>query len=636
MMVNDATSKLGGRKAVCCQDGSSNTNSCPPGYEASPCKSIQEDSVIWPSTPSGGVAKLSKCKTTFSPHPVVGNLTRTCKKDSDGIFSNWENVDRCACQSIHINSIQERLSRKFAKNYTLAYLNQLASFLYEKWDVVPNRPRPISVLGQIFNIQKRRQLSDATYAAYMNVTACLLNTANALIINTLNGNSECRIDEVQRRHLRILFYQLASNLKSPSFVNQRLGSQEEFTNVNYDTSSVYNEIIQNINYNCVVVGAVVPPAFLNDTILYNVLGIDVIGIGSNTAAPTENITYIGNNTNITNTSFPPSQPIDVHAPILSIITIVGLSFSTVCLVLLVACLIFLRLPRTRKWYIHGNLIAAVISSNVIFLFGADRRYVANNVACTAIAVILHYLFTAVFTWQLAEGVHLYRLLVTIFIKSGRLWIVIYTVIGWIVPAVIVGITAGVAPHAYGGVDACFLTSNFIWFFLGPMAFVVTINVVIFCILIYIIHKKSNFTNKVSNQELNKRQVLKNDLRRAFALLPLLGICWIFIFFVQLRHPIPRYLFTILLSFQGVFVFVFHCIFDQQIMEALRNRNFRFCGSSKRYTSSNSAKKNINSPSLGRSRGVQHPENITSRSSSYTDLHSISQSNNYTITKNGKS
>ena len=33
-------------------------------------------------------------------------------------------------------------------------------------------------------------------------------------------------------------------------------------------------------YGCVAIGAVVPPASINDTILYNAIGLDIIGIGS--------------------------------------------------------------------------------------------------------------------------------------------------------------------------------------------------------------------------------------------------------------------------------------------------------------------------------------------------------------------
>lgn len=77
--------------------------------DASPCRTKQEDSVIWPSTPGGSTVVLNRCKTIFSVGSAVGNLSRTCEKDSDGLRSSWNSVDRCQCQSIHINSVQDRV-----------------------------------------------------------------------------------------------------------------------------------------------------------------------------------------------------------------------------------------------------------------------------------------------------------------------------------------------------------------------------------------------------------------------------------------------------------------------------------------------------------------------------------------------
>ena len=53
-----------------------------------------------------------------------------------------------------------------------------------------------------------------------------------------------------------------------------------------------------------------------------------------------------------------------------------------------------------------------------------------KVACTIVAALLHYFFTAVFSWMLSEGIMLYFLLVKVFntgLGERRLF---YFALGW--------------------------------------------------------------------------------------------------------------------------------------------------------------------------------------------------------------
>ena len=50
-----------------------------------------------------------------------------------------------------------------------------------------------------------------------------------------------------------------------------------------------------------------------------------------------------------------------------------------------------------------------------------------QVVCSAIAVLLHYLFLVVFMWMLMEGVVLYVALVKVFIKFHKRYIAAFTV-----------------------------------------------------------------------------------------------------------------------------------------------------------------------------------------------------------------
>ena len=57
----------------------------------------------------------------------------------------------------------------------------------------------------------------------------------------------------------------------------------------------------------------------------------------------------------------------------------------------------------------------------------DHSLSYKQAVCSAIAVLLHYLFLVVFMWMLMEGVVLYVKLVMVFIKHHKRYIFAFTV-----------------------------------------------------------------------------------------------------------------------------------------------------------------------------------------------------------------
>ena len=59
-----------------------------------------------------------------------------------------------------------------------------------------------------------------------------------------------------------------------------------------------------------------------------------------------------------------------------------------------------------------------------------EHIVVLQIACTVVAALLHYLFTAVFSWMLCEGILLYFLIVKVFSFkfTKRRWP--YFIFGW--------------------------------------------------------------------------------------------------------------------------------------------------------------------------------------------------------------
>lgn len=71
-----------------------------------------------------------------------------------------------------------------------------------------------------------------------------------------------------------------------------------------------------------------------------------------------------------------------------------------------------------------------------------------QMACSIIAGILHYFFLASFAWMCLEGVQLYLMLVEVFESeySRRKY---FYMAGYLLPAVVVGVSAAVDYRSYG-------------------------------------------------------------------------------------------------------------------------------------------------------------------------------------------
>ena len=58
----------------------------------------------------------------------------------------------------------------------------------------------------------------------------------------------------------------------------------------------------------------------------------------------------------------------------------------------------------------------------------QRSFLPPQIACKAVALFLHYLYTAAFTWMLCEGIHLYSKVVEVFSEGSKMKY--YYALGW--------------------------------------------------------------------------------------------------------------------------------------------------------------------------------------------------------------
>ncbi|KAM6216722.1 adhesion G protein-coupled receptor E4-like [Rhynchocyon petersi] len=256
-------------------------------------------------------------------------------------------------------------------------------------------------------------------------------------------------------------------------------------------------------------------------------------------------------------------------PVLTVITKVGLSLSLLCLLLAALTFLLCRPIQNTSTSLHLQLSLCLFLAHLLFLFGIDKT--EPEVLCSIIAGMLHYLYLASFTWMLLEGLHLFltvrNLKVANYTSAGRFNKEFMFPFGYGVPAVIVAVSAGLGYKHYGTYNYCWLKfdGGFIWSFMGPVAVIILINLVLYLTVLWILRQKLSSLNK----EVSTIQNTRVMTFKAIAQLFILGCSWGLGFFMveavgNKVGLIVAYLFTTINVLQGVVLFLVHCLLNHQV------------------------------------------------------------------------
>ncbi|XP_064238075.1 adhesion G protein-coupled receptor E1 isoform X1 [Aotus nancymaae] len=252
---------------------------------------------------------------------------------------------------------------------------------------------------------------------------------------------------------------------------------------------------------------------------------------------------------------------------LYIISHVGIIISLVCLILAIATFLLCRSMRNHNTYLHLHLCVCLLLAKTLFLAGIDKT--DNQMGCAIIAGFLHYLFLACFFWMLVEAVMIFlmvrNLKVVNYSSSRNIKMPCLCVFGYGLPGLVVVISASVQPQGYGMYNRCWLNTEagFIWSFLGPVCTVIMINSILLTWTLWILRQRLSTVNaEVSTLKDTRLLTFK-----AFAQLFILGCSWVLgIFQFGPVAGVMAYLFTIINSLQGAFIFLIHCLLNRQVRE----------------------------------------------------------------------
>ncbi|XP_067829255.1 adhesion G protein-coupled receptor E1-like [Heptranchias perlo] len=294
---------------------------------------------------------------------------------------------------------------------------------------------------------------------------------------------------------------------------------------------------------------------------------------------------------------------DVFA--VEVITQVGLSISLVCLFMAIVTFSTCHPLKETRRTIHTNLCLSLFVADLVFLFGISLT--GNRTLCGIIAAVLHYSFLSVFAWMFLEGIQLYLMVEIVFVSRVPLKRYIYW-IGYGFPAVIVAVSAAVYHDGYGTQSSCWLKTEkyFVYSFFVPVFIISFVNFIILCKTL--MKLKLQMSNRSSDQKkLEKTRVFTLT---AIGQLFILGSTWILGGFYIQNATIPMmYIFTILNSFQGMFIFIMHCLLYKKVRDAYYRCLGRYLKRSTRWkpVSTSSTPTALNQ---GR-RSVQETESTTS-------------------------
>ncbi|XP_048202460.1 adhesion G-protein coupled receptor G7 [Perognathus longimembris pacificus] len=308
---------------------------------------------------------------------------------------------------------------------------------------------------------------------------------------------------------------------------------------------------------------------------------------------------------------------------LDILSILGCALSIAGLALTIIFQIVTRKVRkTTITWVLVNLCTSMLIFNLFFVFGIEntqnknlnKNYTETNIhaantipekdsidipnpSCTVFAALLHYFLLVTFTWNGLNAVQFYFLLIRTMKPLPSHFILFISLIGWGVPAIIVGVTVGTTyaqnmkdPNwelEYRQEEICwlailnrngFISHPFLWSLLIPITIILIINIGIFIIITVKVLWKNN-QNLTSTKKVSSLKKILSTLSIAVVF----GLTWSLSYLMLINNDDIRiifsYIFCLANTTQGLQLFILYTvrtkIFQNEASKALKSLSSSF-------------------------------------------------------------
>ncbi|XP_036420801.1 adhesion G protein-coupled receptor E3-like [Colossoma macropomum] len=247
----------------------------------------------------------------------------------------------------------------------------------------------------------------------------------------------------------------------------------------------------------------------------------------------------------------------------------GLMFLVLTLLTFALCRRNQRVINTARIHLCVSLLLAHFLFLLTQILLKSKSLQPLKLACAVMAGVLHFLFLSAFVWMFIEALMLFIAVKNLSRPKSKqkelLKWKLLTVVGYMVALFVVGVSAGVVPDGYGS-EECWLKSdkNVIWSFLGPVSFILACNIILFSLIaISLGYSLVHLNSKVSQIKQTRTVFFKT-----MAQFVIVGCPWILGFFTTNSKAL-EIVFVILLSQQGTFIFIVHCVLSKEVRQEYR-------------------------------------------------------------------
>ncbi|XP_033116035.1 adhesion G-protein coupled receptor G4-like [Anneissia japonica] len=218
---------------------------------------------------------------------------------------------------------------------------------------------------------------------------------------------------------------------------------------------------------------------------------------------------------------------------------------------------------------HKILINISISLTCLYLTFIGSLFV-NKIKwlCTLCAVLLHYFVLSSLLWMATEALGMYYNLIKVFNSHISHFLLKACLVSWGTPAIIIGVILAIDRGQYVNNSYCFLIPGYGLYF-GLLMMIAIILLFNFVVYVLVMKELFGARMKPSSQATEKGKQTNKTIRKlqnAFAVSILLGLTWAF-GFLSMASPasiVFEVLFCIFNSFQGLIIFIFFCLRNQEI------------------------------------------------------------------------
>ncbi|KAK3700227.1 hypothetical protein QZH41_003999 [Actinostola sp. cb2023] len=264
--------------------------------------------------------------------------------------------------------------------------------------------------------------------------------------------------------------------------------------------------------------------------------------------------------NFTSVYFTKVRVSEDEGEVLSILTLVSMILSIVALVfVLVTYSLFTEL-RTPPGINLMNLSISILLAQLLWILGSGQT--DKPIACTVIAVLIHYFFLVSFVWTSIIAFDTW----SAFAAKGRrsftdskhkrlIHCLRYMAVGWLSVMVFVAICIAIDQSdavtiGYHSSKACWMANPWaiLYFFAVPIALILLFNTVMYVLTMKAIHATTAQT-RVATDHKDRRQTFGIYVRIA----SVMGFTWILGFIAPFGWDFLWYPFVVLNGLQGVYI-----------------------------------------------------------------------------------